>query len=49
LFIKYSAAPVTTLIVKDRVLCHNPVAALYNSKTYYKRLLEPEEKPEKQP
>ena len=49
LFIKYSAAPVTTLIVKDRVLCHNPVAALYNSKTYYKRLLEPEEEPEKQP
>jgi len=42
LFIKHSAAPVTTLIVKDRVLCHNPVAALYASNTYYKRLLEPE-------
>ena len=45
LFIRHSAAPVTTLIVKDRVLCHNPVAALYTSKTYYKRLLEPEKEP----
>jgi uncharacterized metal-binding protein len=45
LFIKHSAAPITTLIVKDRVLCHNPVAALYNSNTYYKRLLEPEKEP----
>ena len=45
LFIRHSAAPVTTLIVKDRVLCHNPVAALYTSNTYYKRLLEPEKEP----
>ena len=29
LFSKYCEAPVTTLIVKDRVLAHNPVAALY--------------------
>ncbi len=29
LFAKYSHAPVTTLIVKDRVLAHNPVGALY--------------------
>lgn len=29
LFNKYSSAPVTTLIVKDRVLAHNPVGALY--------------------
>jgi uncharacterized metal-binding protein len=49
LFIKHSAAPVTTLIVKDRVLCHNPVAALYASNTYYKRLLEPDQEPEKKP
>jgi uncharacterized metal-binding protein len=35
LFTKYSKAPVTTLIVKDRVLGHNPVAALYS--TYYHR------------
>ena len=39
LFIKYSNAPVTTLIVKDRVLGHNPAAALYTSNTYYKKLL----------
>ena len=26
LFIKYSEAPVTTLVTKDRVLAHNPVA-----------------------
>lgn len=40
LFNKYSRAPVTTLIVKDRVLGHNPAAALYTSKFYYKRLFE---------
>lgn len=33
LFTKYSHAPVTTLIVKDRLLAHNPVGALYSS--YY--------------
>lgn len=32
LFIKYSKAPVTVLIAKDRRLSHNPAAALY---TYY--------------
>jgi len=31
IFTKYSAAPVTTLIVKDRVLGHNPAAVLYSS------------------
>lgn len=40
LFVKYSEAPVTTLITKDRILGHNPAAALYSS--YYKRLLEEE-------
>jgi uncharacterized metal-binding protein len=40
LFAKHSNAPVTTLIVKDRVLGHNPAAALYTSGTYYKCLLE---------
>lgn len=39
LFYKYSEAPVTTLIVKGRVLGHNPVAALYQTKAYYSRLL----------
>ena len=38
LFIKYSDAPVTTLIAKDRLLAHNPAAALYTSGFYYKRL-----------
>ncbi|MDR3765376.1 MAG: DUF1847 domain-containing protein [Acidobacteriota bacterium] len=41
LFIKHSKAMVTTLITKDRVLGHNPAAALYMTKTFYKRLLEP--------
>lgn len=40
LFIKYSEAPVTTLITKDRVLGHNPAAALYTSSFYYKRLFD---------
>jgi uncharacterized metal-binding protein len=40
LFIKYSDAPVTTLITKDRVLGHNPAAALYTSNFYYQRLLQ---------
>jgi len=40
LFIKHSDAPVTTLITKDRVLGHNPAAALYTSGFYYKRLFE---------
>jgi uncharacterized metal-binding protein len=44
LFIKYSDALVTTLITKDRVLCHNPAAALYTSNFYYQRLLEPGQK-----
>ncbi|MDR3541317.1 MAG: DUF1847 domain-containing protein [Desulfosporosinus sp.] len=39
IFIKYSEAPVTTLITKDKVLVHNPAAALYASPHYYKRLL----------
>jgi uncharacterized metal-binding protein len=30
LFIQHSRAPVSVMIVKDRVLGHNPVAALYN-------------------
>ncbi len=35
LFSKYSNAPVTTIIVKDRVLGHNPAAVLYSS--YYRK------------
>lgn len=42
LFIKHSDAPVTYLIVKDRVLAHNPAAALYTSNMYYRRVMSPE-------
>jgi len=38
LFTKYSDAPVTTLVAKDRVTGHNPVAVLYGQNHYYKRL-----------
>lgn len=38
LFYKYSEALVTTLVAKDRVLGHNPVAALYTADFYYKKL-----------
>ncbi|WP_236006294.1 DUF1847 domain-containing protein [Paradesulfitobacterium ferrireducens] len=31
LFTKYSEAPVTTLVVKDRVLAHNPLGAIYSN------------------
>lgn len=37
LFLKYAKAPTTVLIVKDRVLVHNPVAALYGSTGMYSR------------
>lgn len=39
LFAKHSEAPVTTLVVKDRVTGHNPVAVLYGQNFYFKRLL----------
>lgn len=39
LFYKYSNTLTTTLITKDRVLAHNPVGALYQTKAYYKKLL----------
>ena len=38
LFAKHSSAPVSTLVVKDRVTGHNPVAVLYGQNFYYKRL-----------
>jgi uncharacterized metal-binding protein len=43
LFNKYSRALVTTLITKDRVLGHNPAAALYTSGFYYKRCFDDKE------
>ncbi|MGI6685885.1 MAG: DUF1847 domain-containing protein [Bacillota bacterium] len=44
LFMKHSQAPVTVLAVKDRVLGHNPMAALYLAEGYYKKKLFPDEK-----
>ena len=38
LFYKHSDAMVTTLVTKDRVLGHNPAAALYTADFYYKKL-----------
>lgn len=42
LFTRHSEAPVTTLVVKDRVLGHNPVAALYTVGSYSAHLLDEE-------
>ena len=39
LFLKYSKAYCTVLVAKDRVLAHNPVAALYTTGSYYARML----------
>jgi len=41
LFLKHVKALTTILIAKDRVLGHNPVAALYGTKGYFKRLKNP--------
>ncbi|MEW6661098.1 MAG: DUF1847 domain-containing protein [Bacillota bacterium] len=38
LFIKHSAAPITVLAVKDRVLAHNPLGAVYAAHYYNKKL-----------
>ena len=38
LFLKYSEALCTVLAVKDRVLGHNPLAAVYNLDSYYRAL-----------
>ena len=37
LFLKHAEAPTTVMIVKDRVLVHNPAAALYGSTGMYSR------------
>lgn len=38
LFLKYADAPCTVLAVKDRLLGHNPLAAIYNFDSYYRSL-----------
>lgn len=51
LFFKYAQAPTTVLIAKDRVLGHNPVAALQLADSYYSRVWGPDRpaKPRKLP
>ena len=39
LFYKYVEGLTTTLVVKDRVTGHNPVAALYQAESYYRKKL----------
>jgi len=38
MFFANSTVPVTVLVAKDRVLGHNPVAALHTAHSYYRRL-----------
>lgn len=38
LFFKYAASPCTVLAAKDRMLGHNPLAAVYNIDSYYRAL-----------
>lgn len=45
LFIMHSEAPVTCLVAKDRVLSHNPAAALYCHQSYRKKSLYEAHKP----
>lgn len=40
LFLAYAKAPCTVLAVKDRMLGHNPLAAIYNIDSYYRALKE---------
>ena len=42
LFFKYANAPTTVLAVKDRVTGHNPLAAVYLSESYYKKVRHPD-------
>jgi uncharacterized metal-binding protein len=42
LFLKHVKAPTTVFAVKDRLLGHNPLAALYLSSSYYRRLQSPD-------
>jgi uncharacterized metal-binding protein len=42
LFLQFTDIPTTVLAVKDRVTGHNPLAAVYQSKSYYKKIRHPE-------
>jgi uncharacterized metal-binding protein len=41
IFFKYAQAPTTVLAVKDRVTGHNPLAAIYLSDSYYRKIKSP--------
>ena len=41
LFIRHAEAPITILAVKDRLLGHNPLAAIYTYDSYYRSLKKP--------
>ena len=45
LFLKYSKALCTVLAAKDRLFAHNPLAGLYQSKSYHRRVLAKEVAP----
>jgi len=42
LFFKHAKALTTVLVAKDRVLGHNPAAALYGAEGYFQRLMNPD-------
>jgi uncharacterized metal-binding protein len=46
LFLKHSQAPCTVLAAKDRVYGHAPLMALYQSKSYHRRVLARETMPD---
>ncbi len=41
LFLKFTDIPTTVLAVKDRVTGHNPLAAIYHSQSYYRKIRHP--------
>lgn len=42
LFLKFTDIPTTVLAVKDRVTGHNPMAAIYHSRSYYQKIRHPD-------
>ncbi len=42
LFLQYTDIPTTVLAVKDRVTGHNPLAAIYQSESYYRKIRHPD-------
>ncbi len=46
LFLKHSQAPCTVLAAKDRVFGHAPLMALYQARSYHRRVLAKESRPD---